>query len=517
MPPEDRQTTASKGTTALSNPAWLEQLFAYLPKARFEHIAASDFLTGAIRHHLPSATITPLRELTTPPDGQRPQTIGEFDLVIVVEHAGENGDPPLPADRYVSLLTTNGIVVHDRAAHDGLPGAAADLLDRVVYDVDRERRILEVRVADRPLPDSIPSPSHTVAVVVANYNYGRYLREAIQSLEEQFLPPDEVVVIDDASTDDSEIVLAELEAHGYRVVRNTVNLGPVETFRKAISLTRSDLVFVLGADNRLRPDYISRSVAALEQEPGCAVAYSDMLLFGGLAGKLAASTGATHIGRSTGENWDVFRWRLPPPTPDVLATFAERNFVGGSSMFRRDAYEAVGGYRKVTGPEDHDLFYRIWKAGGGLAHIPACLLEYRQHSPAQANTVLGLALENRALKDRLGDEATTIRALRTQISELKATIAQLQHDTSTSYSAVPAADENAQSQHDQHAEAAHGENLPAKTGQTSAAAEHARRAAQLKDIARLARSIEKSAIWPLLRLARSTRRRIVDIRRRAES
>lgn len=264
-----------------------------------------------------------------------------------------------------------------------------------------------------------------VAVIITNYNYGHLLREAVASIDSQIVGPDEFLIVDDASTDGSSAVLDALQAEGRTVIRNAHNLGIVENFRSCVERTSSDYVMFLGADNRLRSDYILECRLALDADPTVAVAYTDMLLFGVLAGDLARKVGAELIGHAPASNWNVFEWRFPDPTPEVLTTFRDSNFVHGSSMYRRSAYESVGGYRHGDGPEDHNLFYRIWQNGGGLAHVALPLLEYRQHSVAQANNLSALQVENAGLKAQIRDWEQNFSIVEASHSSLDAEIKRL--------------------------------------------------------------------------------------------
>ncbi|MDE4915349.1 glycosyltransferase [Methylobacterium sp. 092160098-2] len=241
----------------------------------------------------------------------------------------------------------------------------------------------------------------TVAAIITNYNYGHFLREAVASVDAQIIGPDEFIIVDDASTDMSYSVLEEIELSGKAVIRNSRNLGIVENFRACVAQTTSDYLFFLGADNRLRSDFILECRLALDANPDVDVAYTDVLLFGVLAGEQARKVGASLLGHAPTNNWDVYEWRFPDPCPETLATFRTSNFVHGSSMYRRSAYDRVGGYRSDGQPEDHNLFYRIWKSGGHLAHIAKPLLEYRQHSVAQANNRSALQVENQGLREQI--------------------------------------------------------------------------------------------------------------------
>lgn len=241
-----------------------------------------------------------------------------------------------------------------------------------------------------------------VSVVVANYNYGRFIQEAIESVLAQDIPADEVLVIDDCSTDGSREAIAPY-AGRVRVEYNDANLGIVDNFNKAVSLTSGDYVIFLGADNRMRSDCVGRLKARLDGAPEAVVAYSDMAIFGPRANLLAEKVDAGQVGGSRVEYSPVYLWRFPDPTPGTIANMPAVNFIHGSAMYRRSAFNRVGGYRKTDGAEDHDLFKRMLDGGGLALHEPHALIEYRQHSPTQANTAIGAQLEVANLRARLAE------------------------------------------------------------------------------------------------------------------
>jgi glycosyltransferase involved in cell wall biosynthesis len=247
----------------------------------------------------------------------------------------------------------------------------------------------------------------TVSLIIPNYNYGVYVGEAIESALAQTVPPDEILVIDDGSNDISKEVLRDY-GERVRIEFNERNLGIVENFRKAIGLTRGSYIAFLGADNRLRCDYVEKCRAALDRNPKAAVAYTDMLLFGPLADQLAKTTRSTLLAHSIGERWPIHVRQFPDPSSDPARQMTKGNFIHGSSMYRRAAYEAVGGYARADRPEDQDLFMRMLEAGWGCVHIAEPLLEYRQHSRAQANTVLGLEMQVRKLRARQDELERTL-------------------------------------------------------------------------------------------------------------
>lgn len=224
----------------------------------------------------------------------------------------------------------------------------------------------------------------TTAIIIPNYNYANYIEEAIQSVLEQEVPPTELLIIDDGSTDSTRKILSYYE-NKIRIVYNEKNLGIVENFRKAVNLTSADYVAFVGADNIAQPNFVKELKYALDQNKKAGVAYFDMEIFGPRAKDLAEKVGAKKL---EGGIQPGFIWRFPDPTPEAIQRLSEDNFINGSSMFRRTAYDAVGGYRHAHGPEDADLFFRMVSAGFGAVRVAKPLLRYRQHSVGQANTVL---------------------------------------------------------------------------------------------------------------------------------
>ncbi|MFM2303990.1 MAG: putative glycosyltransferase EpsE [Cyanobacteriota bacterium] len=116
----------------------------------------------------------------------------------------------------------------------------------------------------------------------------------------------------------------------------------------------------------------------------------------------------------------VFIINFPEFTEDskqeLLQTRA--NFIHGSSMFRREAFVAVGGYAKHADlPEDYDLFSRIILSGWQAKRSPDTLLEYRQHSKDQANIKLGSYAELHFYQDRCKTYSVENEELRLRIKE----------------------------------------------------------------------------------------------------
>ena len=89
-----------------------------------------------------------------------------------------------------------------------------------------------------------------ISVALASYNGGNYLKEQLESIYAQSLLPNEVIVCDDCSTDNSiEILNAYKEKHCLRYFINEKNLGFVKNFDKAISLCSGDYIALSDQDD----------------------------------------------------------------------------------------------------------------------------------------------------------------------------------------------------------------------------------------------------------------------------
>jgi glycosyltransferase involved in cell wall biosynthesis len=113
--------------------------------------------------------------------------------------------------------------------------------------------------------DSATAPSDQagrppVSIVINNYNYGRYLRAAIDSALHQTYPKVELIVVDDGSTDDSREII---ESYGARVVPVIkANGGQGSALNAGFEVSRGEIVMFLDADDELMPEAVDQVVRA---------------------------------------------------------------------------------------------------------------------------------------------------------------------------------------------------------------------------------------------------------------
>ena len=118
-----------------------------------------------------------------------------------------------------------------------------------------------------------------VSIAMATYNGARFLEEQLASFVEQTRRPDEVVICDDSSSDET-VALAERFAASapFKVIveRNPSNLGYTPNFSKAVSLCSGDVIFLSDQDDRWFENKIETAVGALQ--PGVEVVLNDQLV-----------------------------------------------------------------------------------------------------------------------------------------------------------------------------------------------------------------------------------------------
>jgi len=127
-------------------------------------------------------------------------------------------------------------------------------------------------------------PSLRIAVVMCTYNGERFIAEQISSIRAQSRPPDQLVVVDDSSTDSTWHIVqhqcALAAEMGIEVVvrRNARNLGYVANFEYALSLANADLLFLSDQDDIWRSEKIERMVQEFMRRPELELLHTDARL-----------------------------------------------------------------------------------------------------------------------------------------------------------------------------------------------------------------------------------------------
>ncbi len=203
----------------------------------------------------------------------------------------------------------------------------------------------------------------SVSVVIPTYNYGQFVSDAIDSVLKQTRLPDEIIVVDDGSTDGTPEVLRRY-GKSIRVVRKE-NAGLPAARNSGIEVATGDLVAFLDADDRWLPQKLACQLERFQSEPDLG------LIHCGVEEIDAAGTCLRQ--RLEGqEGW----------VADEFILFQRPVVLGGgsASIIPRRILRECGGFdNSMRHSEDWDLYYRVacrWKLG----FIPKVLIQYRLHS-----------------------------------------------------------------------------------------------------------------------------------------
>jgi GT2 family glycosyltransferase len=249
---------------------------------------------------------------------------------------------------------------------DGHPELSADSLAR---EFSKGRR-LDVahyrghvaRAAHEVLPFIFKQRTDVpaISVVIPCYKQAEFLPEAVESVIAQTFTDWEVVIVDDGSPDQTGEVADDLaRLHPTKRIRavRQANAGVARARNAGIERARGSYILPLDADDRIGPTMLERTYRLLEEQPGVAIAYTDVQMFGDDNGVIRA---------------EEFN-------PTILPT---ANHLSYCSLYRREVWEAVGGYNPnmVYGYEDWDFWVGAVECGYVARRIPEPLLEYRVRS-----------------------------------------------------------------------------------------------------------------------------------------
>jgi glycosyltransferase involved in cell wall biosynthesis len=224
---------------------------------------------------------------------------------------------------------------------------------------------------------SLSGPKPHVSVCVPTYNYGRFLPDCIESVLQQDLGDFELIICDDASTDETQHLL---EAYAtidprIRVVRNERRLGMNGNLKRAADFARGSLIKILCADDWLAPSCLS-TMADLMDRHASAVLGTSACIATDERGK------PTEINFLFGEKETFKRGR------QMLSRMTRGHGFGGNSSFmvRADAYRRVGGFdASLLYAADYDLAARLCQIGD-YVHTDSPLF-YGRHQPSASSVV----------------------------------------------------------------------------------------------------------------------------------
>ncbi len=233
------------------------------------------------------------------------------------------------------------------------------------------------------MSDRAAAKSERVSVVIPTWGRSVLVRQAVLAALGQTLSPDEVLVSDDASPDDTSERLAELrEAHrALRVLRQPVNLGCNRNVNAVIDASQGDIIAFCGDDDLFLPWHLERSIAFLRANPDVDLVHSHFYTLESTPG---GGTAVTH--------------HPMPRRPSVVAgagslRYLMQNFSwpfhASSLVFRRRLWREIGPFDPRYELADTHWFLRC-AAKRSVGFLPEVHVMNRRH-PHNLSTSMGAA------------------------------------------------------------------------------------------------------------------------------
>ncbi len=210
-----------------------------------------------------------------------------------------------------------------------------------------------------------------VAVIIPVYNGAETVGEAIASVLAQSFRDFELIVVDDGSTDATPAVLARY-ATTIRVITQP-NGGIAAARNAALRASTSEFVALLDCDDVWEPSMLAHSVVALERDPSCVLAYTNLAVTD--SNGIALDTALVGPTTAHAPTLDEMLTQLWPIMPSAV-------------VMRRRALEAIGGFAeefRSYGYEDAYCWLRLREVGA-FHYIPERLVKWRFDLPAAAQT-----------------------------------------------------------------------------------------------------------------------------------
>lgn len=214
-----------------------------------------------------------------------------------------------------------------------------------------------------------------ISVALCTYNGEKFIRKQINSILDQNLEVNEIIVCDDCSTDATWTILEEYKKNSpniFQIYKNEVNIKSNKNFEKAIALCTGDYIFLSDQDDIWRMDKVEKTLISFKQNPTAEAVFSNASLIDDADNPILASTSI----------WDSFLFyesKMTKPVDLFEFLIANGNFVTGatlcikkevkdycfpfitSNLFLHDEWLALllSKRKKLSYTTDKLLFYRL--------------------------------------------------------------------------------------------------------------------------------------------------------------
>ena len=215
-----------------------------------------------------------------------------------------------------------------------------------------------------------------ISVAVTTYNGEKYIKEQLSSIMNQIRCADEVLIVDDASTDDTpEIIknfIEENELTNWRLIENKENLGFIKNYRKALLESTGDVICLCDQDDIWFEDKLETISSVMAQNPQILALNTAFLIIDSNGNEKPASPKKNNYGLID----KLLKKRLEKIS--LVSEFHSNISPGCTMAIRKELADSYVRLTNCTLPHDYEMNVMA-AAKGGLYFYDAALIKYRLH------------------------------------------------------------------------------------------------------------------------------------------
>jgi glycosyltransferase involved in cell wall biosynthesis len=242
----------------------------------------------------------------------------------------------------------------------------------------------------------------SIAVVMPAYNAAQWIDETLRSVLAQTRPADELIVVDDGSTDDTA---ARARAHGVTVLVQA-NGGPPAAYNAGFDAAHSDYAAMCPADDLWHPNKLEWQAQALAEDPRIDV----------LFGK------ARFFGLHEGDHPHPERAGVQEPRTFLRMMYATDLVPAPTAVVRLALHRELGRFDESLPSEDYEFWLRALRARATFVYDDRTLVRLRQHGGNVSSRALAIWEMNHLIRTRyasdVGDAALTRELLARDLREI---------------------------------------------------------------------------------------------------
>jgi glycosyltransferase involved in cell wall biosynthesis len=213
-----------------------------------------------------------------------------------------------------------------------------------------------------------------VSICIPTYNRSQYLIYSVNSVLQQSYPDFELIICDDASTDNTPEVVSQWQDSRLRYLRHPENIKRSRNMRSGFEAATGKYFLKFDDDDGITPEFLAKTVAILDKHPEIDFVCTDHWIINdrGIRDEVAT--------KENSAKWGKDRLKEGAIADLARETFMYQSLQVGSTLFRRNCLQEVDFMRyEADGCEDFDLLVRLAIAGKQGYFLPELLMEYRFH------------------------------------------------------------------------------------------------------------------------------------------